>query len=134
MKNLKVQWKSFLLFCLYFEKTPLPASTQTMALYAQFLARSFKSANSIQNYLSGVKMLHVLLELQPPELNAIEIRLAIRGITKIKSHLPKQAFPIMPELLLTIHTTLDFSYKLDVTFWALCLIAFFTMARKTAFA
>ena len=131
MKNLKVQWKSFLLFCIYFGKTPFPASTQTMALYAQFLARSFKSVNSIQNYLSGVRMLHVLLELQPPELNAIEIRLAIRGMTKIKSHKPKQAFPITPELLLKIHSTLDLAYKVDLTFWALALIAFFTMARKS---
>ena len=60
-KNLKIQWESFLLFCVYFGFEYLPASTSTIQLYAQFLSRSFKSVDSIRNYLSGVNKIHLLL-------------------------------------------------------------------------
>ena len=33
-RNLKIQWESFLLFCCYFNFVYLPASTQTIQLYA----------------------------------------------------------------------------------------------------
>ena len=39
----------------------LPTSTETLQLYAQFLSRSFKSVQSIRNYISGVKTIHLLL-------------------------------------------------------------------------
>ncbi|XP_053382001.1 uncharacterized protein LOC128549391 [Mercenaria mercenaria] len=34
-KNLKIQWESFILFCLYFHLQYLPAETYTLQLYAQ---------------------------------------------------------------------------------------------------
>ena len=57
-RNLRIQWESFLLFCFYFKLAFLPTSTETLQLYAQFLSRSFKSVQSIQNYISGVKTIH----------------------------------------------------------------------------
>jgi len=37
----------------------LPVSTATLQLYGQFLSRSFKSIDSIKNYVSGVKTMHL---------------------------------------------------------------------------
>ena len=51
------------MFCEYFNLHDLPTCTQTLCLYARFLSRTFKATQSIQNYLSGVKTLHVMLDL-----------------------------------------------------------------------
>ena len=39
--------------------------------------------------------------------------------------------PITPRILADIFTLLDFSTSLDVVFWAVCLVAFFTFFRKS---
>ena len=68
-KNLKIQWETFLLCCFYFKLTYLPVDTETLSLYAQFLSRSFKSVQSIKNYLSGVKTMHYLLGYSTAQIN-----------------------------------------------------------------
>ena len=52
-KNLKLQWKSFVLFCIHFNQTPIPCNSETIALYAQFLARSYKATDSVKTTLVG---------------------------------------------------------------------------------
>lgn len=44
-KNLKIQWETYLMFCIHFGLKYLPVNTDTLSLYAQFLSRSFKSTN-----------------------------------------------------------------------------------------
>ena len=61
VKNLKIQWESYLMFCLYFGLSYLPSTTENLCLYAQFLSRTFKSTQSIKNYISGIKTMHYLL-------------------------------------------------------------------------
>ena len=68
-KNLCTQIKTFLIFCEYFKLSPLPVSVETLCMYAQFLNRSFRSVSSIKNYLSGVKTLHLLLDVEYPQNN-----------------------------------------------------------------
>ena len=130
-KNLKIQWKSYILFCLYFGFQFVPADSETLALYIQFLARSFKSVDAIRNYVSGVKFLHILQDVPCPHFSSVDIKLSLRGLERIKKHLPKRAFPITPDLLLAIKLHLNMFDPLHVTFWALCLVAFFCMARKS---
>ena len=59
-KNFKTQWESHLLFCVYFDLSYLPTTTDILSLYSQFLIRSLKSVQSIKNYLSGVKTLNLI--------------------------------------------------------------------------
>ena len=40
-----------------------PADSETICLFAQFLARSFKAPQSILNYVASVKLWHTLLDL-----------------------------------------------------------------------
>ena len=54
-KNLRIQLESFLLFSEYYKLEPFPVDVKTLYLYAQFLSRSFKSVQSVRNYLSAVK-------------------------------------------------------------------------------
>lgn len=129
--NLHTQWKSFLIFCIYFNFQPTPVSVQTLCLYAQFLARSFKAVSSIRNYISGVKMLHILVDIPCPSFGSTELNLALRGMTRRKQHTPHQALPITPIILSQIFGLLDMTQACHTVFWALFLIAFYTMARKS---
>ena len=51
VKNLRIQWESYLSFCLYFGLSYLPADTNILCLYAQCLCRTFKSTHSVRNWL-----------------------------------------------------------------------------------
>ena len=130
-KNLKIQWETFLLFCLYFSLTYLPVNTETLSLYAQFLSRSFKSIQSIKNYISGVKTMHYLLGYSTSQINDFLINLSLRGMERVKQHLTKQAKAITPEILISMHKHFNFSDPADTVFWCLFLFAFFLFARKS---
>ncbi len=54
--NLWTIWKSYLFFSLYFGFAGMPASVETIRLFAQFGGISCVNVNSIRNYISGVKL------------------------------------------------------------------------------
>jgi hypothetical protein len=62
-KNIRTQLEAYFMFCIYFEFVPISTSVQILTLYAQFLSRSFKSVDSIRNYISAMKLLHLYLDL-----------------------------------------------------------------------
>lgn len=130
-RNLRIQVESFLLFCLYFSLRYLPASTKTLQLYTQFLGRSFKSVESIRNYISGVKTFHSILGYGTDHINNFLINLSLKGLAKEKLHLVKKAEPITPGLLLKLFDVFDLSNCKDVVFWCLFLFSFFLLARKS---
>ena len=106
-KNLHIQWKSFLLFCIYFGLQPLPADSNTVTLYVQFLSRSFKSVQSIKNYVSGVRFLHILWDLEFPDVLSVDMKLVLRGLARLNPHCPRQALPISPDILIQMFSFLD---------------------------
>lgn len=130
-KNLKVQWQTFLMFCMYFRFSFLPVTTDTLSLYTQFLSRSFKSTQSIKNYLSGVKTLHYLLGYSTEKINEFVINLGLRGIARLQPHLVKQASAITPDILIKMYTFLNENSAEDSVYWCLFVFAFFLFARKS---
>ena len=130
-RNLNVQWETFLLFCFYFCLTYLPVSTNTLSLFAQFLSRSFRSIQSIKNYISGVKTLHYLLGYPTSQINEFVINLSLRGINRLHQHLVKKAQAITPSILLQFYEHMDMESATDTVFWCLFLFAFFLFARKS---
>ena len=129
-KNLHLQWRTFIAFCLFFQLGDIPASLNTICVYAQFLSRSFSSVDSVRNYLHGVKVLHVLLGYEFKHLESIDCRLLLRGLDRTKLHHVKQALPITPHILAAIFRYFDMSRPLHVACWVAFLFAFFTMSRK----
>lgn len=128
--NLYTQWRSFILFCLYYGHQYLPCSMDTILLYMQFLSRTFKSVTSIENYVSGVKMLHYFNNQAFPDLkNQFQYRLLIKGLNKINLHTVKQALPITPEILIQIFNIMDFNSESESVFWCLLLTAVLIFAR-----
>ncbi|XP_053398842.1 uncharacterized protein LOC123556597 isoform X2 [Mercenaria mercenaria] len=119
------------MFCLYFKLCFLPVSTITLQLYAQFLSRSFRSVDSIKNYISGIKTMHQMLGCETDYINNFLLNLSLKGIAKLKQHSVKQAEAITPVILQNIYLVLDFSKADNITYWCLFLFAFFLMARKS---
>jgi hypothetical protein len=130
-RNLRTQWKTFLLFCTYFQFSAFPVDATTLCLYAQFLSRSFKSVDSIRNYISGVRVLHLFLDLDTSQFDSFQLRLLSRGLKRLNPHCPKQALPITPAILVSLVGLLDLTDPNDSTFWCLFLFAFYLMARKS---
>ena len=130
-RNFRVQWESYLLFCAYSNFVSLPTTTETLQLYAQFLSRTFKSTDSIRNYINGVKSMHLLLGYSVEHINRFILGLSLKGIAKLNPYCRKQAEPITPALLVRLVSCLNFAKKNDIVFWCLFLFAFFLLARKS---
>ena len=118
------------MFCTYFKFSPFPATEEVLALYAQFLSRSFKSAASIRNYIAGIRVLHNILDLEFPK-SLYHLKLGLKGIEKGLAHCPNRVKPMTPDILGKIASVLNFSLKEHVCIWCLFLFAFFLFARKS---
>ena len=130
-RNLATQWRSYFLFCEHFKLIALPVHIDNLCLYAQFLARSFKTSDAIQNYVNGVHLLHRFTGESFPLDQMWQVKLVLKGIAKLKSHTPRHALPITPGLLLEFLPFLELDNPIDATFWSLFLTAFFCMLRKS---
>lgn len=121
---------AYLRFCLYFGRTPMPADNLTILAYTVFLARTLKPT-SISGYLNYVRLLHTSNGLDNPLEGHFNLELVKRGISRVHGMPPKQKLPITPRVLLDIYSKLDMDISFHVTFWACCLVAFFSFSRKS---
>ena len=109
----------------------LPVSTDTLQSFAQVLSRTFKSSESIKNYMKGVKSMHLILGFSVDHMNKFISNLSLKGIPKFNPHCIKHAEPVTLEILLRIADTLDFPKSYDCVYWCLFLFAFFLFALKS---
>lgn len=133
VKNLKCQWSKFAKFCQLSGDDTMPVSTDRLCLYIQFLSRTLRSPQSIKNYVSGLKTLHLMLDLSFPSLSSLDVKLTIKGVEKSLKHVPFQATPVTPELLTQISRVLNLQDPVDIVFWCLFLFLFFLFSRKSQF-
>ena len=130
-KNLRVQWRAYFLFCEFYGLKPIPTTTETLCLYGQFLGRSFRSVESVKNYISGIKSLHYILDIKFPLENKVQLELMLKGMARKSSHMPNRALPITPQILNDMLKFLNLGNAEDATFWCCILFMFFLMARKS---
>ena len=90
-----------------------------------------KSVQSIRNYLSGIKTMHILLGYSVEHINNFIINLGLKGMARLKPYCIKQAEPITPIILKQIHDVLDLTDTHDTVYWCLFLFAFYLFARKS---
>ena len=120
-----------MLFCTAFSVSPFPSSLDTVCCYAQFLSRSFSSVQSIKNYLSGLKLVHVLMGLQFPHLSHFELRLVLKGLKTLNPFIPRQALPITPSIMLDMFRVLDTDTPFGASLWCAFVLALWLFARKS---
>ena len=102
-----------------------------MSLYSQFLSRNCKSVDSIRNYISGVKLLHLFLDKEYPEFDSFRLKLVLRGLSRTKPYCPRQAQPTTPKLLCDMFRISNHKNSYDATFWCLFVHPCFLMFRKS---
>jgi len=109
---------------------PVPVHPDHLLQYAAFLARTLKAA-SVKSYLNIVGLLHKEFDLPNPLQNNWSLKSLITGINRCKGAMQNQKQPLTPELLLRLHDQLDVCSSFDASFWAICLVAFYGMFRKS---
>ena len=129
--NMVTQIKTFIRFCIYFGLKPFPASQDIVRAYIVFLSISFKSVQSVKNYVHAIKIVHLVKSIPFPDLSSFSFKLLYKGLTRQSKHTPKQALPITPPILVQIHSILDLSSPLHTTLWSSFLLSFFLFARKS---
>ena len=130
-QNLNIQWVKFLKFCVYFELKPFPASTVVLVWYAQYLTRSLKAHASVVAYLSGIKMLHTLLNFPVSGFHGFLLKLTLRGLRRDNQHIVHRANPITPNILKLIHSKLNHDDAEQAIFWGITILAFLLLFRKS---
>ena len=84
--------------------------------------------SSVRNYLSGVRVMHILLGLPFPHTEDFLLKLELRGIARLDPHVPLRATPVTPSVLLLFRRSMN-DDSLHHAVWACSLFLFFTMAR-----
>ena len=79
----------------------------------------------------GIKTLHILTKVKPPDLGDIEMSLTLRGLKKTLIRTVKRAQPLTPDILMDILAHINLSKQTDLIFWVLLLVSFFGMLCKS---
>ena len=110
--------------------SPVPVSTVHLCLYAAYLAR-FLLPQSVCVYISYVGLLHKDYGLQNPLADNWFLSSVLKGIKRTKGSPPVPRLPITVEILGRLRQCLDLSDSKHAAFWAICLVSFFGLFRKS---
>ena len=106
-ENQRSQMVLFISFCTYFTLEYVNPSEKTLCLYAEFLARSFKSPRTIRNYISGIRLLHKYISVNCTSLHSFDLDLILRALDLTMQHMPNQRIPIDTQTLKDICSICD---------------------------
>ena len=109
---------------------PVPVTNINLCRYAAYLARRL-SYSSTRQYLNIIRLMHLECGFPNPLENNWFLDSFLKGVAKMKGTKVKQKLPITPDLLLKIRQLLNLKSSTDATFWAVCLILFFSLLRKS---
>ena len=111
-------WRSYILFCSYFDLPLLPATSKSFSLYAHVLSRSM-TIETIKN------------NIHTDEFDHIYLTDTVRALERLIGRPPNRKLPITPYLLCRIYSVLDLFKPKHAALWSSFLIAFFTLSRKS---
>ena len=132
LANQKSHHILYMAFCLKFELSPLPAATDVLQLFVEFLMTTYSSPKSVLNVVSSVKTLHLALQLDTAAFQSYDFSLTKRSLLINVRHFPTRAPPLPPSLL---NALVALSLKLGpqgTAFATLLALAFCTLARLSS--
>ena len=121
-------------FCKTIRASPLPASKDTVALFAAHISRSLLLA-SVKVYLAAVSLLHRRAGLSSPTRNNPSLQLALRGLTRAHATQPSSTtrepitLDVLQHLLLTLKSSKPWCKQERTMFAAAMCLAFFGFLR-----
>ena len=131
-KNMLSQLNAYTEFCSRFNQPPFPADNIQLCRFGQYLVtyKKFRSAESVGNYISGIRTCHALLGLQIPEHTEKQMQLFTQGLKRVLIHEVKQAAPLTPQLLVRISVVVDYTSQVDMVAWMATLLGFYMFMRS----
>ena len=128
-RTYKTQLKAYTAFCNLLHIPPLPISQLNLARYIAYLS-SRLCYTSVKQYLNIVRLLHIESGVANP-LGTWYLDSLLRGCRRVMGNTSKPKLPITVELLKKMFSFLNLTLHVDLTFWAVCLVGFFSFLRKS---
>ena len=126
----RTQWHKYLGFCEEYGLKPLPADPHQICTFLVSLAQQLKYS-SINNYLSGIIMLHKLYVYQQDFRLDFRVVFTLRGLKRVLGNVSCRKSPRLPSDLRVMSGFVDFTELADQAVWACVVLAFRTLLRKS---
>ncbi len=97
--NHKRQATLFLQFCQHHKVVALNPPVDIVCCYITWLSTQFKSANSVRNYVSGVRFMHKQCNVECEAMDSFPVACLLRAIDITMRRPPHRMLPITPEIL-----------------------------------
>ena len=133
-KNLITHLNAYQKFCDRYMIQYFPCNNQQLCRFMQHLKRSFESADSVSNYLSGLRTIMALSGLEIPDPKDRQIQMFLTGLKRIMQHAVKQAAPITPQLLVALSKVVNYRDRIETIAWTAVLLGFYMFLRKSNLA
>ena len=124
------QRKLYQHFCVFGDINPVPLPQENACRYIAFLSKNWLNYTSIKQYINVVRIMHLEAGHTNPFQGSWYIDILLKGTKRVLGVSHKQKLPITPAILRQLFKLIDFTLTLEVTFWAACLVAFFSFFRK----
>ena len=129
-KTYLTQLSTYLKFCTNMNIAPAPLSQENLGRYIAFLSRRL-CFSSVKQYLNAVRLVHLEAGFQNPLEKKWYVSSILKGVRRLKGDASVQKLPITLDILRKIFLVLDLHSSFDRTFWAACLVGFFSFFRKS---
>ena len=127
-KNIKSHMRTYLIYCTYFQRTAVPADSDTLVAFAEIM--SFTAGyQHIKHLFSSIRLLHDIFNIDCIQ-NDFRVDAALQSLKRKLAKTPLQVLPIEPKVLSAMALFLDFEKPADQAFWASLLVGFFCLFRK----
>ena len=122
---------SYISFCKEFGFDLVPITPLQAGRYVAYLSKRL-SPSSIPKYLNIIRIIHLEAgEPDPCVLEFPKVKSLLVGIAKDKGTPTQRMSPITPAILLKVKGQPDFSSLDNCSFWAACLVGFFSLLCKS---
>ena len=132
--NHKTQVSLYTKFCDNYGLSSVNPTIDTICLYAAYLTQRFKSANSVENYISGVRFMHNCLGIYPKALDSFELKLMTRACKLILRRPPNRRLPFTVDNLISLVSLCDIMGELGLIMKVVILFGYFGMLRQSNLA
>lgn len=124
--------RAYYQFCDRFHLQYFPASTTQITRFAVYLfGVQGLTPETITNYVSAVRTIHGILELEVPNMSNVVFQAVIKGMKARLKRAPRQAQPIDPFIFKQIAKHVNFEDPLELVAWVACLMGFHLLLRAS---
>ena len=127
--NYSSVWSLYDKFTRFYNLKPFPATPETLSSFITSVGFSVKSHKTVHNYILALHKLHDLCLFDSTAFDDIRVKLTLKGLEKLKRHIPLCKLPNTPDMLLKFRSHLDFRNSAHLALWAALLVGFFTFFR-----